>query len=106
MPTRTAQQYSEIAKRLVALYDEPFGGKERGRFRISMKLVRTLFGARRVWPEEMEALRRALYEEGYILIDLESYCVVVSLQTFANYRRVNDSSVAAVDTGPANGSPQ
>lgn len=89
------QHYSDIAERLVALYDEPFGSKKRGRFRISMKLIRTLFEKRRVWPQEMESLRRALYEQGYILIDLETYCVVVSLQTFANYRRVNDTSVRA-----------
>lgn len=78
---------------LVALYDRPFGGKLRGRFRISMKLMRNLLGRRRLWPEDIEEIRRALYERGYLLIDLETFFVVISQQTFASYRRVNDMAV-------------
>ncbi len=80
-----------IAKRLAALYDREFGGKPRGRYRIAMKHLRTLGGGRaRLFPEDITAIGRALYQQGYILIDLEIYFVVLSQRTFASYRRVND----------------
>ena len=89
------QGYEAVVERLAALYEQPFGGKKRGRYRISMKLMCRIFKQRRVWPEQCEALRRGLYERGYLLVDLETYFVVVSLQTFANYRRVNEAGADA-----------
>ena len=103
-PDSRAPAMPEIAERLVALYEHPFGGKQRGRYRVSMKLMRWLFGQRRVWPEQIKALQRALYERGYVLIDLEAYFVIVSQNTFTNYRRVNDATISTVggqaDVGP------
>lgn len=87
--------YEDVRTRLVELYEHPFAGKSRGRYRISMKLMRQLMGVRRLWPEQIEALRRSLYEMGYLLIDLETYFIVVSQQTFVSYRRVNESVIAA-----------
>ena len=96
MPEWRDQLYLDVVERLVALYERPFGGKARGRYRVSMKLMRGLFGQRRVWPEQIEAIRRGLYDRGYLLVDMESYCVVVSHQTFASYRRVNDACLVSV----------
>lgn len=101
MPDCQDQPYPDVVERLVALYEEPFGGKKRGRFRISMKLLRNLCGQRRVWPEQMEAIRRALYERGYLLVDMETYCVVVGHQTFASYRRVNEAGLASILGAPS-----
>ena len=103
MPEWRNQLYSEVVERLVALYERPFGGKGRGRYRISMKLMRSLLGQRRVWPEQMEAIRRGLYDRGYLLVDMETYCIVVSQQTFASYRRVNDACLATVLDAPVSG---
>ena len=107
MPEWQDQLYSEVVERLVALYERPFGGKRRGRYRISMKLMRSLLGQRRVWPEQLEAVQRGLYDRGYLLVDMETYCIIVSQQTFASYRRVNDACLASVfDTlGPDGGPP-
>lgn len=85
-----------IAADLVRLYEKPFGGKARGRFRIPIKLVRRMLDQKRIWPEQVEAIRRALYEHGYVLHDMESYWVVVSQRTFASYRRVNEASILEV----------
>ncbi len=93
MPGRTEPSLETIVDRLADLYERPFGGKPRGRYRVSMKLMCALFGRRRVWPDQIEALRRALYERGYVLVDLESYFVVVAVQTFASYRRVNEEGI-------------
>lgn len=78
---------------LIELYDQPFGGKARGRFRVSMKLLGELLGQRRIWPDELEAIGRSLYQRGYVSIDMESYLVVLSQKTFTNYRRVNEAAV-------------
>jgi hypothetical protein len=86
-------RWRTVTDRLVALYERPFGGKPRGRYRISMKLMCRIVGQRRVWPEQIEAIRRSLYERGYLLVDLETYFVIVSQQTFVSYRRLNEASI-------------
>ena len=81
------------ADRLAELYGNSFGGKPSGRYRIPAKLVRQLMGRRRIYTEDIENLRRALYERGYVLIDLDTYFAVVSISTFTNYRRANADCV-------------
>lgn len=103
MPDRTDSSVESIVDRLADLYERPFGGKPRGRYRVSMKLMCALFGQRRVWPDQTEALRRALYERGYVLVDLETYFVVVAVQTFASYRRVNEEGIGVPDPAKAAG---
>ncbi|MEQ9641542.1 MAG: hypothetical protein RIM84_16075 [Alphaproteobacteria bacterium] len=91
---------ADVAGQLVALYEQPFGGKRRGRYRIAMKLMRQLLGVRRVWPDQIEAIRRALYQQGFVLLDMETYFTVVSQQTFSSYRRVNESSLWRLPDAP------
>jgi len=79
-----------IADRLCRLYDHPFGGKPSGRYRISAKLLRQMAGRRRLYADEIFALARAMIERGYILIDMDSFFVIMSTNTFVNYRRVNE----------------
>lgn len=83
----------QTADRLSRLYDEEFGSKQRGRYRISMKYLRALTGRRRLYPDDIEQLQRRLYERGFVLIDLETYCAVVSLRTFNSYRRVSERAL-------------
>ncbi len=80
-----------VAQRLEKLYETTFAGKARGRFRLSMKHLRLLTGCRRVYPETILAVARALYERGYVLVDMETYFAVLSQRTFSSYRRVNDA---------------
>lgn len=81
------------ADRLTALYDESFGGKESGRYRISMKLVRELAGQRRLYEDDIRMLGREMLERGYVLIDMDSFFVVMSANTFVNYRRANEETI-------------
>ena len=85
------------AENLVRLYDRPFGGKERGRYRISVKHLNAILGRRRLYDEDIVHLQRAVYELGYVLIDLESYYIVLSQRTFTSYRRVNEASLKEGD---------
>ena len=58
------------AERLAELYDQDFGGKANGRYRIPEKIVRRIARRRRLYETEIRALSVALYELGYVLIDL------------------------------------
>jgi hypothetical protein len=84
-----------VADRLASLYERPFGGKEKGRYRIAMKLMRQLAGRRRLYQEDVQGIARALLERGYVLIDMDSFFVVMSANSFVNYRRTNEVSIRA-----------
>jgi len=77
------------AKKLADMYSTEFGGKPSGRYRIPRKLLAELTGRRRLYAEDVTTLARALFEEGYVLIDMESFFVVMSANAFVNYRRVS-----------------
>ncbi|MCW8859285.1 MAG: hypothetical protein OQK50_00555 [Deltaproteobacteria bacterium] len=81
----------QIAEKLVEFYQKPFGGKTMGRYRITMKYMCRIAGCRRLFPDAIQKISQELYQLGYILIDMESYFVIISHKTFTNYRRVNDS---------------
>ena len=78
------------AETLARLYSREFGGKSSGRYRIATKLVRNLMGRRRLYEDDVKALAQALYERGFVLIDMDSFFVVLSANTFVNYRRANE----------------
>lgn len=81
-----------VATRLVELYSEEFGGKPSGRYRISAKLVRKLAGRRRLYEDDVRVLTRAMTELGFVLVDMETFFVVLNANTFTNYRRANEDA--------------
>lgn len=83
-----------IAGELARLYDAPFGSKERGRYRISRKHLQRLAKRRRLYPADIQAIERAAFERGFVLLDMESFFVLLSQKTFASYRRVNESAIS------------
>jgi len=83
------------AATLAGLYAKNFGGKSAGRYRIAQKLVRDLLGRRRLYPEDVQALTRAMLEQGYVLIDMDGFFVVMSTNSFVNYRRANADCIAS-----------
>ena len=80
-----------VAQRLAEMYAEEFGGKPSGRYRISRKLLAELVERRRLYPEDITEIARALFEKGFVLIDMESFFVVMSANAFVNYRRAGKS---------------
>ncbi|TIX51165.1 hypothetical protein [Alteraurantiacibacter aquimixticola] len=76
------------AVRLAEMYGQEFGGKPSGRYRIPRKLLAELMGRRRLYEEDVRDLSRAVLEQGYVLIDMETFFVVMSANSFVNYRRV------------------
>ncbi len=92
--TFSSDSQDAVADRLAELYNHAFGGKPKGRYRISNKLVSTLAGRRRLYEDDVRQLTRAMLERGFVLIDMDSFFVVMSTNTFVNYRRANDDCVA------------
>ena len=88
-----------VAARLAALYETKFGGKERGRYRFSMKQMRALTGRKRVPGRAIRKIGEEVFELGYVLIDLETYFVVLAQSTFRGYRRLSDSRLATSTEG-------
>lgn len=86
--------YSDVADKLAAMVDRPFGGKQKGRYRIAMKLMRRLAGRRRLYDSDIQNIGRALLERGYVLIDMDSFFVIMSANSFVNYRRCNEDSIS------------
>ncbi len=84
---------SEVARRLAEFYEQPFGGKPDGRYRLSPKLLRKLAQRRRISDEFAAQLAEEMFELGYVFIDLESYYVVTSARTYANYRRLAEALI-------------
>ncbi|MFA9474851.1 MAG: hypothetical protein ACERJ2_09855 [Filomicrobium sp.] len=85
--------HKQVAWELAALYDVSFGGKQLGRFRISLKLMRELSGRRRLYEDDVDQIRRELFELGYVLIDMQNYFAVLSQRTLSSYRRVNEDQI-------------
>lgn len=54
-------------------------------------------GRRRLYEDDVKALSRALCERGFVLIDMEGFFVVLSANTFVNYRRANEDSLDEQD---------
>ena len=86
--------YTQVAEKLAVLYAKPFGGKKSGRYRISPRLLRQLFGCRRLYEDDVRMLTRALAQQGYVLVDMDNFFVVMAANTFVNYRRANEDSLA------------
>ncbi|WP_219929228.1 hypothetical protein [Albidovulum aquaemixtae] len=84
-----SEAIDKTADTLAAMYVASFGGKASGRYRIARKLICGLMGRRRLYAEDVQELTRAVFERGYLLIDMESFFAVLSANAFVNYRRAN-----------------
>ena len=91
---REIDSIAVATNKLAALYNEQFGGKPKGRYRIAVKLVCKLAGRRRLYEDDVVKLTRAMLERGYVLIDMNSFFVIMSANTFVNYRRANEECIS------------
>jgi len=87
---------ASVADMLARLYAQSFGGKASGRYRVPQKLLREMFGVRRLYADDIERLHRTLFERGYLLIDMDSFYVIMSTNSFVNYRRLSHDAINEV----------
>ena len=77
-----------VAAMLVMLYDEQFGGKPSGRFRVSRKVLREIAGRRILSDSFLQEVSEEVFELGFVLINCDAYLAVQSQKLFNSYRRV------------------
>ena len=94
----------EVVALLAQLYEEEFGGKERGRFKIARSSLRRLTGNKRLRDSAISDIADAALDAGYVLIDLGDYFAVVEEAVMLNYRPVPKSVLALVLEGSADAS--
>lgn len=87
---------SDTADQLAQLYEKKFGGKESGRYRMAAKTLRQFAKRKRLYEADVQALARELLERGFVLIDMDTFFVVVSANSFVNYRRASEQSLGQV----------
>jgi hypothetical protein len=78
----------KVATALAAIYEEPFGGKGRGRYKISRRNLRRLSGRKRLEDTTIEKIVEAAYDQGFIMVDLGDDFAVVEEGVMLNYRPV------------------
>ncbi|WP_417809283.1 hypothetical protein [Thioclava sp.] len=92
--------FQAAARHLANLYTKSFGGKPNGRFRLSSKQVKELLGRKRIYPDDVVQLTRAAFEIGFVVIDMDSFFVVLSANAFVNYRRVSGEALTTAMAAP------
>ena len=86
----------QAAAILIALSDEPFGGKHAGRYRLSRKAMREVLGRRHIPARVLEELIDEVFEAGYLLLDLDTHFAVLEQRIVHNYRNVTQAALAKV----------
>lgn len=81
----------EVATLLASIYEEEFGGKRRGRFKISRSSLRRLAGRKRLEDSTISKVIDAALELGYVVSDLGDYLTIVEESVMLNYRPVPKS---------------
>lgn len=84
--TPSQSRVEHAATQLEAIYEEPFGGKARGRFRIRRGDVRALLGLKRLDDHVLGQLTDECFERGYALINRDAEFAMLSLALMDNYR--------------------
>jgi hypothetical protein len=86
----------DLARLLVLLFGEGFGGASSGKFRVSRKFLRKLAGRRKLPDAYLAALAEEIFEAGFVFVDCESYAIVLSQKQFVSHRRVTSAAANKV----------
>lgn len=88
MPTVTDEKIREVARKLWReLYEEPFRGKDRGRFCLTREQLRTALDTSRLHASTIERLQDEALTLGLIIIDLDDVFPCIEVRVARRYRR-------------------
>lgn len=88
----------QVADDLARIYELEFGGKDRGRFRLSRRQLRRLSGRGRLEDSILAQFVQHCYERGLVVTDLGDEFSVIEVAAMQNYRKapsrlIEDSAV-------------
>jgi hypothetical protein len=78
---------TQVADDLTRIYNWEFGGKDRGRFRISRRQLRRLSGRGRLEDSILSQFVQHCYERGLVVTDLGDEFSVIEVAAMQNYRK-------------------
>ncbi len=81
----------DVAQELADIYEKTFGGKKRGRYKISRGNLCSLSLRKRLEDSTIEKITNAAYDIGYIIVNLGEYFAVIEEGVMLNYRPVPKS---------------
>ena len=79
---------TEVAEALKTIYDTEFGGKTRGRYKISRHALRDLSVRKRLGESTIQEIISAAYELGFVVADLDDDFSIVEVDVMRSYRKV------------------
>ena len=82
---------ADVAKDLADIYEKTFGGKKRGRYKISRGSLCSLSSRKRLEDSIIDKITDAAYDIGYIIVNIGEYFAVVEEGVMLNYRPVPKS---------------
>ena len=82
----------KVAQDLKTIYETRFGGKRRGRYKISRSVLAKLVGPRTLLTEsQLQHIIQQAFELGFVIANLEDYFGVIEVKVMMNYRPVPKS---------------
>lgn len=87
---------AEVANALANIYEESFGGKDRGRYQISRQGLRNLSGRKRLEDTIVNDIINEAYELGFVLTDMGDDFSIIEEGVMRSYRKVPDRVISKV----------
>ena len=82
------QRLEEVAEKLWRnVYEEPFRGKERGRFCLTREQLKRALRVERLHPNTIERLQDVALARGLVIIDLDDLFPCIEVEVIRRYRR-------------------
>jgi hypothetical protein len=78
----------QVAVALKKIYEAEFGGKDRGRYKLSRQALRELSERGRLEDSTLNSIVAEAYELGFVVTDLGDDFSVVEVDVMRSYRKV------------------
>ena len=80
--------YKRVAKILADIHGKEFGGKPKGRYRISRARLLQFLGTTRLMDEDFDNLHDELLELGFSFLNFDAYFALIESSFSKNWRRM------------------
>lgn len=79
---------AEVVQILGEIYELKFGGKRRGKYRITRVDLRKLAGRKKLHATIVEEIKDLMLESGYLMGEVADYFVLIDVRVIEGYRKL------------------
>ncbi|MDO9528556.1 MAG: hypothetical protein Q7J27_05265 [Syntrophales bacterium] len=83
-----------VGKAIEGIFNEKFGGKEKGRYRISRADLLKIANEKTFNDDNIKKIQTNIQKKGFVLVDLGSEFAIIDDKSMYNYRKVTKKIVA------------